>query len=74
MRRLILVYNRRSSSFWRVEKEALAPARELKAWAIGKFEIAKTNVDDNAKRLARVLTRQEQAPLVQVFTETQIGV
>lgn len=55
MRRLILVYNRRSSSFWRVEKEALAPARELKAWAIGKFEIAKTNVDDNAKRLARVL-------------------
>lgn len=55
MRRLILVYNRRSANFWRVERSVLAQVRELKGWAVGKFEVADTDVDDNAGRLAKVL-------------------
>ena len=56
MKRLILVYNRRSSNFWRVEKEVLTKVRNLKGWAVGKFEVADTNVDDNSARLAKILS------------------
>lgn len=54
MKRLIIVYNPRSSHYAQVQKEVLAKARALKGWAIGKFEVADTNVDDNARRLSRV--------------------
>lgn len=55
MKRLILVYNRRSSNFWRVEKEVLPKVRNLKGWALGKYEVADTDVDDNSARLAKIL-------------------
>ena len=55
MKRLIIVYNPRSSHFAQVEREVLAKARDLKGWAVGKFEVADTDVDENAHRLKRVL-------------------
>ncbi|MDR3298099.1 MAG: acylglycerol kinase family protein [Candidatus Nomurabacteria bacterium] len=55
MKRLMLVYNPRSSRFKDVEREVLAKARHLKGWMLGKFEVSDTDVDDNARRLARVL-------------------
>ena len=55
MRRLIIVYNPRSSKHARVEKEVLEPARNLKGFLIGKYEIKPTNVDDNAVALAKIL-------------------
>jgi diacylglycerol kinase family enzyme len=55
MKRLMLIYNPRSSNYATVEREVLEKTRHLKGWMIGKFEIADTNVDDNAARLARVL-------------------
>ena len=55
MKRLIIVYNPRSSHFAKVEQEVLSKARGLKGWAVGKFEVADTNVDDNAHRLEKII-------------------
>ncbi|MFV0485023.1 MAG: diacylglycerol/lipid kinase family protein [Candidatus Saccharimonadales bacterium] len=55
MKRLMLVYNPRSSRFQDVEREVIEKARHLKGWMLGKFEVTNTDVDDNAARLARVL-------------------
>lgn len=55
MKRLMIVYNPRSSRFKDVEREVLEPARHLSGWMLGKFEVSDTNVDENAARLARVL-------------------
>ena len=55
MRRLIVVYNPRSSHYRRVQREVLSKTRELRGWMVGKFEVADTDVDDNASRLAKVL-------------------
>lgn len=55
MQRLIIVYNPHSSKHTRIEQEVVAPARELKGFSIGRFEVKKAPLDENAKRLARVL-------------------
>ena len=56
MKRLILVYNPRSSHYLHVKAEVVDRLRGLKGWMIGKFEVADTDVDDNAARLAKILT------------------
>lgn len=55
MKRLVVVYNTRSSKFVRVENEVLAVARALEDWTVTEFKVAKTDVDDNADKLAKVL-------------------
>ncbi len=55
MKRLVLVYNPRSSHFWQVESEVIAKVRKLKGFLISKYEILDTDVDDNAARLAKVV-------------------
>ena len=55
MNRLIIVYNPRSSRFSGVKKEVLDKATSLKGYMVGKYEVEKTNVDDNAKKLAKLL-------------------
>lgn len=55
-KRLILVYNPRSSKHDLIETEVLAPARKLKGYTVGKFEVAKVPVDENARNLAKILT------------------
>lgn len=55
MKRLILVYNPRSSHYLRVKEEVVDRLRGLKGWMLGKFEVADTDVDDNACRLAKIL-------------------
>ena len=55
MKRLMLVYNPRSSHFLHVKEEVIEPLRGLKGWMLGKFEVADTDVDDNARRLAGIL-------------------
>ena len=54
MKRLIIVYNPRSSHYVRVQRDVLAKARKLQGWMIGKFEVADTDVDDNSHRLAKI--------------------
>ena len=53
--RLILVLNPRSSQYAAVTREILEPARKLKGWTVGKFELDLGDVDENAVRLAGVL-------------------
>ena len=53
--RLILVLNPRSSQYAAVTREILEPARKLKGWTVGKFELDLGDVDENAVRLAGIL-------------------
>lgn len=55
MKRLIIVYNPRSSKHARIEKEVIRPLSALGGYQIGKFEIARALVDENAAKLARIL-------------------
>jgi diacylglycerol kinase family enzyme len=59
MKRLMIVYNPRSSQFGRVNDEVLAESRRLKGWVVGKFEVVDTNVDDNAAKLAKLLNNDD---------------
>jgi len=54
-KRLIIVYNLRSTNFKRVRAEVLERLGELKDFVVEKYEVAKTNVDDNAKKLSKIL-------------------
>ena len=55
MRRLVLLYNPSSSRFLRVEKEVLAPLRQVSGLMICKVEVKKTNIEENIQRLAKIL-------------------
>lgn len=55
MRRLLLVYNPRSSRFVDVEKEVIARIRTLKGYTIGKYEVKPTNLDDNIATFSKLL-------------------
>ena len=56
MKRLFVVYNPRSSHYASVKRDILDRLGKIKGVMIGKFEVADTDVDDNARRLARILT------------------
>ncbi len=55
LKKLVIVYNSRSSKHEALEAEVLAPARKLKGWLVGKYEMLPTHVRDNAERLAKTL-------------------
>lgn len=55
MRRLIVIYNPRSSRFADVSETVLKKLTDLKGYMVGKFEVEKGNVDDNAVKLAKIL-------------------
>ena len=55
MKRLLIVYNPRSSRYPEVKDQVLARAKELSGYIVGKYEIANTNIEDNIKQLSRVL-------------------
>lgn len=55
MKRLLIVYNSRSSRYLEVKDQVLARAKELSGYIVGKYEIANTNIEDNIKQLSRVL-------------------
>ena len=56
MKRLFIVYNPRSSHYGQVKTDIIDRLKGLKGVMVGKFEVQPTNVDDNARRLAKVLT------------------
>lgn len=56
LHKLIIVYNPRSSHYAQVREEVLRPAQRLKGWLVGKYELRATDVDDNAKRLAKIIS------------------
>ena len=55
MKRLLIVYNPRSSRYADVREEVLALARDLTGYMVGKYEIEKTDVDRNARKFAGIL-------------------
>ena len=55
MKRILIVYNPRSSRFAEVEREVLTPVRNLKGCVIGKYEVKPTNLDNNIATLAKLL-------------------
>ena len=55
MKRILIVYNPRSSRYAEVKQEVLAPARDLKGCIVGKYEVKPTNIDDNINTLAKLL-------------------
>lgn len=54
-KRVIIVYNPRASQAKKVEEEILRPLREEAGILLGKFEIDKRKVEENATKLARIL-------------------
>lgn len=55
MNRLIVIYNPRSSRFSEVEQDVISRTRKLQGYAVGKYEVAPTNLEDNIKKLAKIL-------------------
>ena len=55
MRRLLIVYNPRSSRFIDVEKEVLSKVRNLEGYMVGKYEVEPTDVDKNSTKFAKLL-------------------
>lgn len=54
-KKLLLVYNPRSSHYAKVQEEVIAPVRQLSGWMVGKYEIKPTNFDDNVKNLSQLI-------------------
>lgn len=55
MKRLLVVYNPRSSRYADVREEALGKLSDLSGYIVGKYEVQKGNVDNNAKIFAELL-------------------
>jgi len=55
MKRLIIIYNPRSSRYKDVECEVISKTRELKGYTVGKYEVLNTDVDDNAKQFSKIV-------------------
>jgi hypothetical protein len=55
MKRLLIIYNPRSSRYAEIEQEILSRARELSGYLVGKYEVANTNIDDNVRQLSKLL-------------------
>ena len=55
MKRILVVYNPRSSRFHDVKKEVLDCLPKLRGYIIGKYEVEPTDVDKNASKFAKLL-------------------
>ena len=55
MKRLVIVYNSRSSHYKSVEADVIEPARHLRGWMVARYEVLKVGVDENVRRLAKIL-------------------
>lgn len=55
MKRLIVVYNPRSSRYASVRDEVLNPLHKLHGYMVGKYKVAPTNIEDNIKQLAKII-------------------
>jgi len=55
MQRVIIAYNPRSSRQLRIQKEVIRPLAGLGGYQVGKYEVKKISVNENAKMLAQLL-------------------
>ena len=74
MKRIIIIYNPRSSKYKNVEREVLDKVRELKGYTVGKYEVINTDVDDNAKHFAKIIQDDDLVLAVGGDATAAIGV
>ena len=55
MKRILVIYNPRSSRYTDVKSEVLSHLNELKSCMIGKYEVAPTNLNDNISKFTKIL-------------------
>lgn len=55
MQRIIIAYNPRSSKQQKIKKEVVRPLSALGGYQVGKYEVKKISVNENAKELAKIL-------------------
>lgn len=55
LRRLLLVYNPRSSHHKQIEEEVLGDVRRLRGWMVGKYVVKKASLKENATSLAKII-------------------
>ena len=55
MKRLLVVYNPRSSRYADVKRGVLDKVRDLSGYMVGKYEVENTDVDKNAVKFAKIL-------------------
>ncbi len=55
MKRLVLVYNPRSSKQAAIQTEVLDAVRGLSGWMVGKYAVSEQDLDHNAKKLAKII-------------------
>ena len=55
MQRVIIAYNPRSSKNAKIQKEVIRPISGLNGYQVGKFEVKKASVNENAEQLAKLL-------------------
>ena len=55
MRRIIIIYNSRSSKARQVYEEVVRPIQQKAGVLVGKFGVERTNLADNAEKLSRIL-------------------
>lgn len=56
LKKLIVVYNPRSSKHAVIEREVLAPARKVTGWLVGKYEVKAVPIAENVQNLAKIIS------------------
>ncbi|MBQ7802300.1 hypothetical protein IJ380_00305 [Candidatus Saccharibacteria bacterium] len=59
MKRLIIVYNPRSTRFPEVEREVISRARKLKGWVVLKFEVPEESVQKASEKLSGIIRKDD---------------
>lgn len=55
LKKLIIVYNPRSSLAGAIEREVLTPARKISGWLVGRYVVRAASLVKNAQKLAQIL-------------------
>ena len=55
MKRILVIYNPRSSRYSDVKKEVLAKVQSLKGCMVGKYEVERTGIEQNVEKLAKIV-------------------
>lgn len=59
MKRLVIVYSPHSARFSEVQRKVINRSRELKGWMVLKFEVEEAPLQENAKRLAKLIKKDD---------------
>ncbi|MBQ9020157.1 hypothetical protein IJ096_02455 [Candidatus Saccharibacteria bacterium] len=74
MQRLIIVYNPLSTRARKINEEVLADVRKLRGVMVGKFEVGKTTIVENARRLEGMLSDGDIVVTAGGDGTTEVGV